>query len=50
MTRRVELLVFVFGLILFGAGLWMAWPPAGLIGPGLVLMAISVFGAGKGSS
>ena len=41
-ARRIELLTFFLGLALFGAGLWMAWPPAGLIGPGLVLMAISI--------
>lgn len=42
-----ELLMFVIGLMLFAAGLSWAWPPAGLIGAGGVLMAVSLFGGGK---
>ena len=45
--RRAELFVFVLGLALFSVGLAMAWLPAGLIGGGLVLMAISIFGSRK---
>lgn len=43
---RPQGLAFVFGLLLFGAGLFWAWPPLGLIGPGLVLMAIILLGGG----
>lgn len=42
---RLPLIVFVLGMALFGAGLYMAWPPLGLIGPGVVLIAVGVFGA-----
>lgn len=28
---------------MFSAGLFMAWPPLGLIGPGAVLMAAALF-------
>lgn len=37
--KRPDLWVFLVGLVLFSAGLALAWPPLGLIGPGLVLMA-----------
>jgi uncharacterized membrane protein YiaA len=40
--------VFLCGLILFGVGLWLAWPPLGLIGPGVVLMAVTVLGPRMG--
>jgi hypothetical protein len=46
MTRkmaRLELIGFALGLILFTAGLAMAWLPAGPIGAGIVLMAVSLF-------
>ena len=36
--------IFALGLALSSVGLWQAWPPAGLIWPGLVLMAIVLFG------
>lgn len=39
--------VFLVGLVLFGVGLGLAWLPLGLLGPGCVLMAISLFGDGK---
>ena len=42
-----DAVVFALGLMLFSAGLAMAWLPLGLIGPGVVLMAISVFGGSK---
>lgn len=38
---------FVAGLVLFGLGLGLAWPPLGLIGTGAILMAVSVFGGGR---
>jgi len=52
LVARIDGWVFVTGLVLFGAGLSWAWPPLGLIGAGLVLMAVSLFGhaAEKGSS
>lgn len=45
-AQRLTLFVFLLGLGLFGAGLWLAWPPLGFIGPGAILMAISIFGGG----
>lgn len=49
LVARVDGWVFITGLVLFGFGLSWAWPPLGLIGAGLVLMAVSLFGntAGK---
>jgi len=47
LSSRPGLLVFLAGLLLFGAGLSWAWPPLGPIGAGLVLMAVSVFGGKK---
>ena len=44
---KLELIVFLLGLIFFSVGLSLAWLPAGLIGGGLVLMAISIFGSRK---
>lgn len=43
MKSKVDLIAFVAGLILFSAGLALAWLPLGLIGPGIVLMAAAVF-------
>jgi hypothetical protein len=45
-TPRINphLVVFAAGLLLFAAGLFLVYPPAALIGPGLVLMAITLFG------
>ena len=39
-----NLVAFTSGLLLLFAGLYQIYPPAALIGSGLVLMAISVFG------
>lgn len=39
-----DLIVFVFGLILFFSGLYAIWPPLAFIGGGMVLMGISLFG------
>ncbi len=44
LKTRVELLGFAAGLLLFCAGLGLAWPPLGLIGAGGMLMALSLFG------
>lgn len=49
MKLRPDLVVFALGLIAFCAGLYMAWPPLGPIGGGVVLMAISLFGERKPS-
>ena len=46
-SKRIELFTFLLGLMLFSVGLSLAWLPAGLIGGGLVLMAISIFGSRK---
>lgn len=43
----VELAVFAVGLAAFVAGLALIYVPAGLIGGGLVLMGVAVFGPGK---
>jgi len=40
----ISLVVFALGLVLFGVGLGLAWLPLGLVGPGVVLMYISVAG------
>lgn len=46
-AERPRAAVFTLGLVLFAAGLAWAWPPLGLIGPGAVLMAFTLFGGGK---
>jgi hypothetical protein len=33
------------GTLLCSAGLWLAWPPLGLIAPGLSLVAVGILGA-----
>lgn len=43
----LDLLAFGLGLAAFVAGLAMIYVPAGLIGGGLVLMGVAVFGPGK---
>lgn len=43
----INLLVFVAGLTMFGAGLTLIWGPLGLIGVGLVLMLGSLLGGKK---
>lgn len=40
----ISLICFSVGLVFFGFGLWLAWPPLGPIGVGVILMAISLFG------
>ncbi|MDD5367470.1 MAG: hypothetical protein PHQ40_00430 [Anaerolineaceae bacterium] len=35
---------FVLGLLLFAAGAYLVYPPAALIGSGMLMMAISLFG------
>lgn len=35
---------FVIGLALLSAGAFWAWPPAGLIAPGLVLLYVALAG------
>ena len=44
LAARADLLVFALGLVLFGVGLGLAWLPLGLVGPGVVLMYISLAG------
>jgi len=39
-----NMVVFMAGLALFSAGAALIYLPAALIGPGVILMAISVFG------
>jgi len=43
----LNLIVFLAGLGLFAAGAHQIYPPAALIGPGVVLMVISLFGDRK---
>ncbi len=38
---------FFAGLLLIGAGAWMVYPPAALIGPGVILVGVSIFGVPK---
>jgi len=40
----LNLAVFIFGFVFLAAGLYLIYPPAALIGPGLILMAIALFG------
>ena len=44
MKPTLDLVVFGAGLLLFAAGLSLAWLPLGPIGAGLVLMAVAAFG------
>jgi len=43
-TIKPDLAVFAAGLFLFTFGLFLIYIPAGLIGAGLILMVISLFG------
>jgi len=43
----LEFVVFACGLAAFVIGLALIYLPAGLIGGGLVLMSVAVFGPGK---
>jgi hypothetical protein len=36
--------VFSLGLLLFAGGIYLVYPPAALFCPGIILMAISIFG------
>lgn len=38
---------FALGLLLFAGGLSWVWPPLGLIGAGLIVMGVSLFGGRK---
>jgi small neutral amino acid transporter SnatA (MarC family) len=40
----IESLIFVAGLGAFCAGLWLIYPPASLVGGGLILMFIAIPG------
>ena len=39
-----DLVIFIVGLLAFAAGAYLIYPPAALIGAGVILMAISLFG------
>lgn len=40
MTDRLQLLTELAGMALVAAGLWMAWPPAGVIAAGVALIVV----------
>jgi hypothetical protein len=42
------LVPFVAGLLLLSAGAYLAYPPAGLIAPGLVLLYVALAGEARG--
>lgn len=44
MKFNLNLLVFVLGLLLFSAGVYLIYPPAAFVCAGVILMAISIFG------
>lgn len=44
MTSKYDAIACIFGLLIFSAGLSLAWYPLGLIGGGAILMALSIFG------
>lgn len=46
MTGKVnpDLYAFLAGLVMFGVGLALIYPPAGLIGTGTVVILLTVFG------
>lgn len=46
-AQHAELIAFLGGLILFGVGLGLIYVPAGLIGSGVVIMAVAIFGPGR---
>ncbi len=43
----VNLMVFIIGLGLLMGGIYLIYPPAAMIGSGIVLMVISLIGEGK---
>lgn len=45
MTDAVMIAAFVTGLVLLAAGAWMAWPPAGLLLAGAVLVLVPLLWA-----
>jgi hypothetical protein len=47
MKRRrinIDLAFFMVGLVLFALGAYLIYPPAALVGSGLIFMGISLFG------
>jgi hypothetical protein len=47
MKINLEFIVFLAGLLLATVGLYLVYPPAALIVPGIILMAISLPGGNK---
>lgn len=43
----LNLIVFLAGLVLFFIGIYLIYPPAAMIGVGIIMMAISLFGESK---
>lgn len=41
---KLDFIIFLSGLALFGAGVYLIYPPASLIAVGAVLMYITLFG------
>lgn len=46
-ANLLNLAGFVLGLALLTAGIYLIYPPAALIVPGLILMSMSLFGGQK---
>lgn len=44
LVANLNLIVFMLGLLVFTAGAFWIYPPAALIGAGVILMAIALFG------
>lgn len=43
----INFVVFLVGLVLFSGGAYLIYPPAALIGSGVILIGISLFGERK---
>ena len=50
LARVLNVVEFVGGLVLLGVGGWLAWPPAGFLLPGAVLIWFTSEGTKRGPS
>ncbi|MEN6522850.1 MAG: hypothetical protein ABFD14_03910 [Anaerolineaceae bacterium] len=47
MKFKMNLFVFILGMVLMAIGLYLIYPPAAFISVGVILMGISLFGREK---
>lgn len=50
MRRRIALGLVVIGAVVATSGLWLAWPPLGIVAAGSALIVIGLYGIDVGGS